>query len=62
MRRASPHTGPVKVASERRAEILDAAAELFASGGYSGTSLKDVADACGILVVVVGLFNLGAYT
>lgn len=33
----------------RRAEILAAAAELFASAGYVGTSLKDVADACGIL-------------
>jgi len=32
----------------RKAEILDAAAELFASSG-SRTTLKDIADACGIL-------------
>jgi AcrR family transcriptional regulator len=34
---------------ERRAEILEIAAKQFASSGYVGTSLKDVADACGIL-------------
>jgi AcrR family transcriptional regulator len=33
----------------RRAEILACAAQLFASSGSAGTSLKDVADACGIL-------------
>jgi AcrR family transcriptional regulator len=33
----------------RRAEILARAAQLFASSGSAGTSLKDVADACGIL-------------
>jgi len=33
----------------RRAEILACAAQLFASSGSVGTSLKDVADACGIL-------------
>jgi AcrR family transcriptional regulator len=33
----------------RRGEILDTAADLFASAGYVGTSLRDVADACGIL-------------
>lgn len=32
----------------RRAEILDTAAELFASSGFR-TSLKEIADACGIL-------------
>jgi AcrR family transcriptional regulator len=32
----------------RRAEILDTAAAVFASSGYVGTSLKDIADACGI--------------
>src|SRR5262249_10863330 len=32
----------------RRAEILDTAANLFASSGFR-TSLKDIADACGIL-------------
>ncbi len=35
--------------SERRDEILRAAAEVFASAGYAGTAVKDVADACGIL-------------
>lgn len=34
--------------SQRRAEILDVAASLFASSGIR-TSLKDIADACGIL-------------
>jgi AcrR family transcriptional regulator len=33
----------------RRAEILACAARLFASSGSAGTSLKDVAEACGIL-------------
>ncbi|MGW1029470.1 TetR/AcrR family transcriptional regulator [Streptomyces sp. NPDC002577] len=33
----------------RRAEILDTASDVFASSGYVGTTLKDVADACGIL-------------
>ncbi len=32
----------------RRQEILDAAASVIASSGYVGTSLKDIADACGI--------------
>lgn len=32
----------------RRAEILDTAAAVFASSGYVGTSLKHIADACGI--------------
>jgi AcrR family transcriptional regulator len=35
-------------AGGRRAEILDTAAAVFASSGYVGTSLKDIADACGI--------------
>lgn len=39
----------VRADSARRSEILRAAAELFASAGYAGTSVKDVADACGIL-------------
>jgi AcrR family transcriptional regulator len=34
---------------ERRSEILQIAANLFAASGYVRTSLKDVADACGIL-------------
>ena len=33
---------------DRRAEILDTAAAVFASSGYVATSLKDIADACGI--------------
>lgn len=32
----------------RRQEILDTAATVIASSGYVGTSLKDIADACGI--------------
>lgn len=32
----------------RRQEILDTAAMVIASSGYVGTSLKDIADACGI--------------
>lgn len=53
---ASWHTGGVErplaaapADGRRRAEVLSAAAELFASAGYVGTSVKDVADACGIL-------------
>jgi AcrR family transcriptional regulator len=39
--------GPAERA--RRDEILDTAAAIFAGSGYARTSLKDVADACGIL-------------
>lgn len=35
-------------AAERRRAILDAAQEAFASGGYHGTSLEDVAQTAGI--------------
>jgi AcrR family transcriptional regulator len=38
----------VSIATTRRTEILDAAAALFASSGLR-TSLKEIADACGIL-------------
>src|SRR5262245_41072679 len=38
----------VSVGAARRTEILDTAAELFASSGIR-TSLKEIADACGIL-------------
>ena len=38
----------VSVVRARRTEILDAAATLFASSGFR-TSLKEIADACGIL-------------
>lgn len=44
-----PSGGPTRAEGARRNEILDAAARLFASAGYVGTSVKDVADACGIL-------------
>jgi AcrR family transcriptional regulator len=44
--RGAVNAGPAGGA--RRAEILDAAADLFGSSGYR-TSLKDIADACGIL-------------
>lgn len=39
----------VRADSERRDEILRAAAEVFASAGYAGTAVKDIADACDIL-------------
>jgi len=38
----------VSVGGSRRTEILDTAAALFASSGLR-TSLKEIADACGIL-------------
>lgn len=44
-----PPSARGRPAGTRRTEILDAAAEVMASTGYVGTSLKDVADACGIL-------------
>jgi AcrR family transcriptional regulator len=37
------------VISSRKAEILGAAAELFAKQGFAGTSVRDIANACGIL-------------
>jgi AcrR family transcriptional regulator len=37
------------VISTRKAEILSAAAELFAKQGFAGTSVRDIANACGIL-------------
>ena len=37
------------VISSRKAEILSAAAELFAKQGFAGTSVRDIANACGIL-------------
>src|SRR5262249_30089949 len=43
-----PEVSAVSASGERRAEILDAAANLFASSGVK-TSLKDIADAAGIL-------------
>ncbi|MFN2617522.1 MAG: TetR/AcrR family transcriptional regulator [Thermoleophilaceae bacterium] len=38
---------------ERRARILDAAAEVFASRGYEGTSIDEVAEAAGISKPVI---------
>lgn len=40
---------PLAGQGARRSEILETAAGLFASSGYVSTSLKDIADACGIL-------------
>lgn len=37
------------VTSDRRTEIVDAAARLFFARGYGGTSIQDVADEVGIL-------------
>jgi AcrR family transcriptional regulator len=45
--RATAQPVPVTTGG-RRSEILDTAAGLFASSGYVHTSLRDVADACGI--------------
>jgi AcrR family transcriptional regulator len=44
----SPHSAGGAVDRARRTEILDTAADLFASSGLN-TSLKDIADSCGIL-------------
>jgi AcrR family transcriptional regulator len=44
-----PAGGPLTGGGARRSEILETAAALFASSGYVSTSLKDIADACGIL-------------
>jgi AcrR family transcriptional regulator len=44
----SQHAGGVAAGRARRTEILDTAANLFASSGLK-TSLKEIADACGIL-------------
>lgn len=41
-------SGAAPARRARREEILDTAAAVFASSGYAGTSLRDVADACGI--------------
>jgi AcrR family transcriptional regulator len=47
-RATSPGDNAVSVNGSRRTEILDTAADLFASSGLR-TSLKEIADACGIL-------------
>ncbi|WP_433324421.1 TetR/AcrR family transcriptional regulator [Spirillospora sp. CA-294931] len=41
--------GTAAARAERRAELLATAAEVFASRGYSATSIRQVADAAGIL-------------
>jgi AcrR family transcriptional regulator len=41
--------GTAAARAERRAELLGAAAEVFASRGYSATTVREVADAAGIL-------------
>ena len=40
---------PAPATTNRRAELLDIAADLFARSGYTRTSLRDVADTAGIL-------------
>jgi AcrR family transcriptional regulator len=46
---ASETAAPKATDGARRSEILQIASRLFAASGYTRTSLKDVADACGIL-------------
>lgn len=41
--------GTVAARAERRAEVLAAAAELFASRGYAATTVREVAEAAGML-------------
>jgi AcrR family transcriptional regulator len=41
--------GTANARAERRAELLATAAEVFASRGYSATTVREVADAAGIL-------------
>ncbi len=40
-------------AEERRRQILDRAAELFADRGYHGTRIRDISDACGVTEAVL---------
>ena len=42
-------TGPADIASSRRAELLAIAAGLFAEKGFKNTTVRDIADAAGIL-------------
>lgn len=42
-------SGRTEVNSQRRKLILDIAARLFARGGYSATTVRDIADEAGIL-------------
>ncbi len=44
-----PAAASTKMPSDqRKAQIISAATELFAEGGYAGTSLRDVAQKCGM--------------
>ena len=48
-RHVSPPARRIRMsAADRRTAILDAAMEAFASGGYHGTSIDDIASAAGI--------------
>src|SRR6478752_3102270 len=48
--KTAPKTAPAKtVPTDRRAELLNLAAGLFAERGYKNTTVRDIADAAGIL-------------
>lgn len=46
--------GPYAKTPEVRARILQAATQIFATSGYRGTTMKDVAAACGLTAKGVG--------
>ena len=46
---AEPVTADVEFVSARRAEIVTIAGELFAERGYANTTVREIADAAGIL-------------
>jgi AcrR family transcriptional regulator len=48
-RTPAPKARPEAEAGDRYAEVVDAAAELFARQGYAATSMQQVADAVGLL-------------
>lgn len=48
MARGVARTGEPGEATERFLQILSEAARLFANNGYDGTSMRDIAEACGI--------------
>ncbi|MFD5414099.1 TetR/AcrR family transcriptional regulator [Streptomyces nojiriensis] len=45
----SPKKPPVTASPERRRELLDTAAEVFAAQGYNATTVRKIADAAGML-------------
>lgn len=49
IRTARPRAGAGNSSSARRAELLAIAAQLFAERGYAQTTVRDIADAAGIL-------------